>query len=360
MQTFMHIRLTYFLVTFLILFASTPQANAGVKVSMADGLEKNRNFLVTTDIYYWEPEGLHVKHIDSSFLTAGGSKHVTVLAVWPLLYSYTYAYSIHPAYWSNSVKLDKTPFALRTIEMPTLRPQSWRHLLDSGEPPEGLEGGIIPAIVDRHFDRLVSHYLPAFDRALIKEDLRQYLPLLHELAAFAHREGVYKKRAVAEKPGQGPLPLQGHGEPQTSVLEYHRREMDGRLDEIKSWLALEQGKRAVMHDWMEHFQKGDYVFQKMMSDVDRTTLLQWLDRSIAGADERTLHWSSQATGLVYTASYEGSTSSDQGVSCSVNLTVDLNPIFGLRNNRRYREQSYPQLFRNADGTWNVKHRVGGK
>jgi len=33
-----------------------PQANAGVKVSMADGLEKNQNFLVTTDIYYWKPK----------------------------------------------------------------------------------------------------------------------------------------------------------------------------------------------------------------------------------------------------------------------------------------------------------------
>ena len=89
MQASICIRFICFLVTVLLLCASTPQANAGVKVSMADGLEKNQNFLVTTDIYYWKPEGRHVKHIDSSFLPAGGSKHLTVLAVWPLLYSYT-------------------------------------------------------------------------------------------------------------------------------------------------------------------------------------------------------------------------------------------------------------------------------
>ena len=327
---------------------------------MAEDLENDRNFLVTTDIYSHKPEGHQVKHIDSSFLPAGGTKHVTVLAVWPLLYSHTYTYAMHPAYFTDSAKSDKAPFALPAVDLPTLRPESWRHLLDSGEPPKGLDGGIIPAIVDRHFHGILARYLPAFDRARIKEDLRQYLPLLHELATFAHRERVYKKRPEAGKPGQGPIPAQKQSEPQTSVLENYRRELDGRLGEITAWLALEQNKRAAMHDWMDHFQKGDFVFREMMSDADRTRLLQWLDRSIEGADERTLQWSSQATGLVYTASYEGSTSRDQGVSSSINLTVDMNSILGLRNNRRYRNMSFPQFFRNADGAWNMKQQPVGR
>ena len=354
------LRFLCFLAVILSLFSSALQAYAGVQVTMADDLEKNRNFLVTTDIYYHRLEGHHVKHIDSSFLTAGGTKHITILAVWPLLYSHTYAYAMHPAFFTDSAKSEKTPFALRTVDLPTLRPQSWRHLLDSGEPPKGLDGGIIPGIVDRHFHGILAHYLPAFDRARIKEDLRQYLPLLRELAAFAHREGGYKKRPVAGMPGQGPIPLQGQGDPQTSILEHYRRELDGRLDEIIAWLALEQNKRAPMHDWMEHFQRGDYVFREMMSEADRIRLLQWLDRSIAGAAEGTLQWTSQATGLLYTASYDGTVSSDQGVGWGVNLTVDLNAILGLRNNRRYLEQSYPRFYRNADGTWNVKQLVGRK
>lgn len=351
MQDSICIRFICFLVTVLLFCASTPQANAGVKVSMDDGLEKNRNFLVTTDIYYWKPEGHHAQHIDSSFLTAGSSKHVTVLAVWPLLYSYTYAYSIHPAYWSNSVKSDKTPFALRTIEMPTLRPQSWRHLLDSGETPEG-RSGIVAAIVNHHFGAILEYYLPAFDRARIKEDLRQHLTLLREMAAFAHRERVYKKSPAT--PSLGPMPHQEQDKPQPAVLEHYRREMHERLEQIEGWLALDQNKRAPMHDWIAHFHKGDYVYQEMMSDADRKRLLKWLDRCMEGAADRTLQWTSEASGLLYTAHYTGTSTSDLGVGYSVDLTVDLNPVLGLRNNRRYREQSYPRFHRNADGTWNTK------
>lgn len=356
MQAFICIRFTYLLLTVLILCASTLQANAGVRVSMADGLEKYQNFLVTTDIYYWKPEGRHVKHIDSSFLTAGGSRHVTVLAVWPLLYSYTYAYSIHPAYWSNSVKSDKTPFALRTIEMPTLRPQSWRHLLDSGETPEE-RSGIVAAIVNHHFGTILEYYLPAFDRARIKEDLRQYLPLLREMAAFAHRERVYKKSPAI--PGRGPMPHQEQDEPQTAVLEHYRREMDERLEEIEGWLALDQNKRAPMHDWIAHFHKGDYVYREIMTDEDRRRLLQWLDSSFNGTSGPTLQWTNSANGLVYTADRGHSGGEGPlGFGYSITLTVDLNPILGLKNNRRYLQESYPSFYRNASGTWNVKQLVG--
>jgi hypothetical protein len=239
---------------------------------------------------------------------------------------------------------------LRTVELPTLRPQSWRHLLDSGDPPKGRGGSIIPGLVNHHLDVTLSYYLPTFDRACIKEDLRQYLPLLRDLAALAHRERVYKKSGVVVTPAQGPIPRQDDIEPQPETLECYRREMDKRLEEITAWFALEQDKRVAMHDWMEHFQKGDYVFRKMMSDADRTRLLQWLDRCIEGDAERTLQWTSQANGMLYTANY--------GAGNSVNLTVDLNPILGLRNNRRYIGQSYPYFYRNAEGMWEVKQVVG--
>ena len=350
------IRFFCFLGVILSLSSSASQALAGVRVSMADDLEKGRNFMVTTEIYYHKPEGFHVKKIDRAFLTAGRTKNITVLAVWPLLYSHTFTYAFHPAFYTDSAKSDKTPFALRTVELPTLRPQSWRHLLDSGDPPKGRGGSIIPGLVNHHFYVILSDYLPAFDRACIKEDLHQYLPLLRDLTAFAHRERVYKKSAVAVTPAQGPIPRQDDIEPQPETLERYRSEMDERLEEITAWLALEQDRRAAMHDWMDHFHKPEYVFREIMSDADRTRLLQWLDRSIEGATERTLHWTSQATGLVYTANFVGRISGKQGDVYGVNLTVDLNPILGLRNNRRYLKECYQGFYRNEDGSWNVRKR----
>lgn len=352
MQASICIRFICFLVTVLILCASTPQANAGVRVSLAEDLEKHVNFLVTTDIYYHRLEGYHVKHIGSSFLTAGGTKHIAILGVWPLLYSYTYAYSIHPVYWSDSVKSDKAPFALRAIEMPTLRPQSWRHLLDSGETPEG-RSGIVAAIVNHHFGTILEHYLPAFDRARIKEDLRQYLPLLRELAAFAHRERVYKNRPAI--PGRGPMPHQKQDEPQLAVLEHYRKEMDERLKEIEGWLALDQDKRAPMHDWIAHFHKGDYVYREIMTDNDRSRLLQWLDSSFDGTSGPTLQWTNSANGLVYTADrgFSGGMGT-RGFGYSITLTVDLNPILGLKNNRRYVRISNPTFHRIEKGRWNIE------
>jgi hypothetical protein len=354
MQAFLRKRFRYILGTVLILFVSPPQAIAGVRVAMAEDLEKSQNFLVTTVIYYHKPEGFHVKHIDRSFLKAGQVKNVTVLAVWPLLYHHVSTQALHPAYWADSTESNKAPFLLRTVELPILRPQSWRHLLNSGEPPKGLGGGIIPAMVDRHFSWILSFYLPAFDRVRIQEDLRQYLPLLRELAAFAHREGVYEKRPMAVKPSQGPIPVQEQGKPQTAILEHYRREMDERLEEIEGWLALEQNKRAPLHDWMAHFHKADYVYQEMMTDEDRTQLLQWLDRSFEGTSGPSLQWTNSANGLGFSADrgYSGGEGA-QGFSYSITLSVDLNPILGLKNNRRYLQKSFSRFYRIEKGKWKM-------
>lgn len=115
----------------------------------------------------------------------GDKKDITVLATVPFIYDHVSATAVHPAYYGNSTRSNKMPFALRTVILPTLRPKSWRYLLDRGAPLTEEVIGITPTIINDHFYNILQYYLPAFDRAGIQEDLRQYLTLLNDLAAFA-------------------------------------------------------------------------------------------------------------------------------------------------------------------------------
>jgi hypothetical protein len=357
MQASTPIRFICFLIAILSLFTSTLQANAGVRIAMADDLEPERHFLVTTTIFYRGFDGFFTKPLGSSFLTSGERKDITVLAVKPFLYDRVSADALHPSYYYDSTKSDKVPFALRTVVLPTLRPPSWRYLLDSGEPPKGQSGGSIPFSINQHFETILRVYLPAFDRARIKEDLCQYLPLLHELAAFAHRERVYKKSAVAVAPAQGPIPLplpEKEGESLKMTVERYRGELDQQLKEIKAWLALEQSKRAPMHDWIVHFHKADYVYREMMTDADRNRIQQWLEKSHGLFRERTLRWANADTGLRYTLYLNTGIIGEFGSGYRTDLIVDLNPILGLENNQRYLKKSYPNFYRNAEGLWRLK------
>jgi len=354
-QASIPIRFICFLVAILSLLTSTPQVNAGVRVSMADDLEPGRHFLVTTTIFNRGFDGFFTERLDSSFLTSGERKDITVLAVKPFLYDRVSADALHPGYYYDSTRSDEVPFALRTVVLPALRPPSWRLLLDSGEPPKGQSGGSIPFSVNQHFETILRVYLPAFDRARIKEDLRQYVPLLCELAALAHRERVYKKSAVAVAPAQGPIPLQEEeGESLRMTMERYRGELGQQLKEIKAWLALEQSKRAPMHDWVVHFHKADYVYREMMTDADRNRIQQWLGKSHGPSRERTLRWANADTGLSYTLYLNTGIRGEFGSGYRTDLIVDLNPILGLENNQRYLKKNYLNFYRNAEGLWGLK------
>ncbi len=347
------IRFICFLVATLSLFTSTLQANAGVRIAMADDLEPGRHFLVTTIIFNRGFDGFFTERLDSSFLTSGERRDITVLAVKPFLYDRVYADAVHPGYYGDGTKSDKVPFALRTVVLPTLRPPSWRYLLDSGAPVREGGVGITPSNVNGHFYMLLHYYLPAFDRAGIKEDLCQYLPLLHELAVFAHSEQAYENSKVTIGRRFGTT-REKYVESLKTTVERYRRELDQRLKEIKAWLALEQNKRAPMHDWMVHFHKADYVYREMMNDSDYKRIQQWLEKSSDSTHERTLRWTNAETGVHYTLYLNSRFSGKLGSGYSTVLTVDLNPILGLENHQRYLKKSYPNLYRNAGGMWKLK------
>ena len=342
------------MVVTLALFTSVLQANAGVRIIIADDLVPGRHFLVTVKIYYRGFDGYHTEQLDNSFLTSGESKDTTVLAVIPFLYDRVSASVVHPCYYGDRTRSNKAPFALRTVTLPTLHPPSWRYILDRGGPIKEGVTGITPNIINGHFYMILQSYLPAFDRAGIQEDLSQYLPLLQELAAFAHSEQAYKNRKSSGIHLSGP-DQEKYVETMKRTVKETRREVDRRLDEIKAWLALRQNNRAHMHDWMVHFHKGDYVYREMMNNSDHKRIQQWLENIWnRTAKERTLHWTNSETGLRYTLDLNSRISGKLGQGYSTFITVDLNPILGLKNNQRYFRKTYFNIYRNAEGNWKLK------
>jgi hypothetical protein len=353
MQAPIPIRFICFSVAILSLFASTLQANAGVRIVMADDLEPGRHFLVTTTIVNRGFDGFFTERLDSFFLSSGERKDITVLAVKPFLYDCVSTDAVHPGYYGDSTQSDKVPFALRTVVLPTLRPPSWRYLLDIGAPVREGVVGITPDIINQHFYVILHSYLPAFDRAGIKEDLCQYLPLLHELAAFAHSEQAYENSKATMVRLSGTT-QEKDVESLKMTVERYRMELDRQLDEIKAWLALGQSNRTPMHDWMVHFHKADYVYREMMIDSDHKRIQQWLEKSSDFPCERTLQWTNTETGVHYTLDLNTRFSGKLGSSWGTVLTVDLNPILGLENHQQYLQKSYLNFYRNTEGMWKLK------
>lgn len=336
----------------LLLSAWIAPATADVRIALAGDLEPGRHFLVTTQIYQRGLERLQTQPLGSFFLTAGQSANVAVRAVNPLVFDHVLSHAQHPAYATASSRSDAAPHLLRTVAPPALRPQSWRQLLDRREPPAGRDGASVAFVVGQHFDTFLRDYLPAFDRARIDEDLRQHLPLLQELAAFAHRERTFAIAARTARPDPGPLPRPD--EPPAATLERQRAEMDQRLDEIRAWLALDRGRRAPLHDWMARFHRAEDVYRTIMTDADRARLVQWLNRSLDGGAESNLQWDSATTGARYAANRGSRVSRESAQGYEVELTVDLNPILGLQNNPRYLRKSSAGFYRDDRRVWSVR------
>jgi hypothetical protein len=139
------------------------------------------------------------------------------------------------------------------------------------------------------------------------------------------------------------------------TVKRNRIELDQQFDEIKAWLALEQSKRARVHDWMVHFHKADYVYREMMNNSDHKRIQQWLEeKSLNRAKEQKLLWTNPETGLHYTLYPKTRHGGKLGSGFSTVLTVDLNLFLRLKNNQRYMKKSYPYFYREAEGIWKLK------
>jgi len=339
---------------FIAPFAGIRPAVAELRVSMAKDLETGRRFLVTSQFLYGGIHGGRVELLDRSFLSAGEEKRISVPAVVPFLYHRVAAHALHPAYYlADSVTSETIPFALRTVELEALAPQSWRFLLDSGAPLRKGGVGIRAVDVNRHFNMILRHYLPAFDRAGIQEDLRQYLPLLQEMAAFAHTEQALKNSKVAMARTSSGDPGKYDAAVEMTEAAY-RRELDQRLREIAGWLALAQEKRRLVHDWMEKSHKAEYVYGEMMDDSDRQQIMRLLEQSQQSTPLRTVAWTNRTTGVHYTFHLNTSTVGADGHGYQTDLTVDLNPLLGANDHQWYRKRSYPNFSAGKDGVWRMQ------
>jgi hypothetical protein len=329
-------------------------AAAEVRVSMATDLEAGRHFLVDTHILYGGIHGSHAKLIDRSFLSAGEVEGITVLAVVPFIYGHVTAHASHPAYFlADAVVSDKTPFALRTITLGKLAPVSWRSLLDSGVPLRERGAGIRAGDVNDHFGMILRHYLPAFDRAGVQEDLRQYLPLLREMAAFAHSDQALMNarlamaRTTSDSPGR-------YDEAVEQTQADYRRQLDQRLGELEGWLALAQGKRVLVHDWMVKLHQADYVYQEMMDDSDRQQINRHLEQSDQPNSRRSVEWTNRTTGVHYNFYLNTGTIGNDRHGYRTDLTVDLNPLLGANDDQWYRKRSHPSFSMGKDGVWEMQ------
>ena len=336
------------------LFARAGPAFADLRVSMAKDLEPGRRFLVTSQIQYGGIHGAHVKVLDKSFLSAGEEKRISVLAAIPLVYDKVVAYATHPAhYLPDAVSSDKMPFALRTVTLDALAPQSWRFLLDSGAPLRKSGVGIRAGDVNDHFNMILRHYLPAFDRAGVQEDLLQYLPLLREMTAFAHGEQALKNSKLAMDRMSTGNPGRYDEGVERSEAGY-RRQADQRLREIAGWLALPQERRRPMHDWMERFHKAEYVYLELMDDNDRQQVLRLLEQSQRPNSPRTAAWTNARTGVHFTFHLNTATAGKDRHGYQTDLTVDLNPLLGANDDQWYRKRSHPNFSVGQDGVWRMR------
>jgi hypothetical protein len=335
------------------LFASTRPAVADVQVSIATDLETGRHFLVDTYIFYGGIHGSHAKLLDRSFLSAGEEKRITVLAVVPFFYGSIVTGAQHPAYYhGDTVRSDKMPFALRTITLEKMTPVSWRSLLDRGTPLTASGVGIRAGDVNNHFSMILRQYLPAFDRARVQEDLRQHLPLLREMAAFAHSEQALKNSKFGMARGSS-NPGQYDEAVERTDADY-RRQLVQHLGEIEGWLALPQEKRRPMHDWVENAHKAEYVYREMMDESDRQQILRLLEQSQQSNPQRTVAWTNANTGVRYTFHLNTGTVSKDRSGYRTDLAVDLNPLRGVNDDQWYRRRSHPNFSRGKDGVWRMQ------
>lgn len=336
----------------VLLFATCPSAGAEVQVSIAKELQAGRHFLVDTKIFYGGIHGSHARTVDSSFLSAGEVKGITVLAVIPFIYGSIVASVFHPAYYaSDYARSDKMPFVLRTITLDTLKPVSWRSLLDSGAPLRQGRVGIRAGDVNDHFGAILRHYLPAFDRARLKEDLRLHIPLLRELAAFAHSAQALKNSKLAMAHGSPGYAGQYDEAVERTEASY-RRALDQRLIEIEGWLALPQERRRLMHDLMENFHKAEYVYRELMDDSDRRQMVRLLEQSGQTKAQNSVAWTNSRNGIHY--SFALNARSSDGHGYQTDLTVNLNPLLGAKDDQWYLKRSSPNFSKGKDGVWRMQ------
>jgi hypothetical protein len=326
--------------------------DAGVRISMSEEINPGVEVVVETKIRYAGIHGYHFKSLGIDLIKAGETKNKSVLAVVPLFFESVYVNAFHPAYYIDSSSTDKAPFALRSVQLPILHPRSWARLLETGEPLREGGVGITAGAVNDHFYMILRYFLPAFDQAGGQEDLRQYLPLIGQLAAFVHTPEALEN-------SQRNMRNFSTREPDKYIESVKRTEggyrlqLMRRLQEIKGWLALDQSERRPMHDWLKNLHKADYVFDQIMDDSDRKQVYALLKKSEKPGHPRSVEWVNPVSQVKFTLTLNIRTGGPEGSGYRTRLLTDLNPQLGLERNETYSKKCSPNFSNDSQKGWHL-------
>jgi hypothetical protein len=341
------------LLLLLALFLIPTVADAGVRISMSEQIDPAAEVVFETKIRYAGIHGYHHKNLGVDLIKAGESKDITVLAVVPVLYESVYTNAFHPAYYIDSSKSEKTPFALRTVQLPMLQPRSWAKLLETGEPLQEGGVGITAGNVNDHFHMILRFFLPAFDQAGGTEDLRRHLPLLGQLAAFVHTPAALANSQRNMRNFTPRDDIDKYSESVKRTEGRYRVELMHLLEAIKGWLALDQSERLPMHDWLKNFHNPEYVFDQIMDDSDRQQVHALLKQSEKPGHPRSAEWLNPVTRVKFTLTLNTRTVGEDSSGYRTRLYTDLNPRLGLERNTRYVKRCSPSFSNKAEKGWHL-------
>jgi hypothetical protein len=348
--------LRQYLLLIIVLFLMPTVADAGVRISMSKEIDPAAEVVIATKIRYAGIHGYHHKNLGSDLIKAGESKDITVLAVIPVMYEAVYTNAFHPAYYIDSSSSDKTPFALRTVQLPMLQPRSWAKLLETGEPLREGGVGITAGSVKDHFHMILRYFLPAFDRAGGTEDLRRHLPLLGQLAAFVHTPAALENSQRNMRNFRARDDSDEYSESVKRTQGGYRVELLHQLEAIKGWLELDQSERLPMHNWLKNLHKPEYVFDQIMDDSDRQQAYALLKRSEKPGYPHSAEWLNPVTRVKFTLTLNTRTAGKDSFGYRTRLYTDINPRLGLERDAKYGKKCSPSFSNDAKNGWHLQRK----
>jgi hypothetical protein len=314
--------------TVLTLAIASPAGAGPIRVGIDVGDAELRDpFLVSVTGHYADLHNGYSRRWKDALVRAGG-RHWIGLGPVNLLLNMGVSVSLyHPEYVAVRERSNKTPLLIRPVRLDTFRPRSWREMLQSSD--EFANGGpaqLLGQLVG-HFQMFLLYYLPTIDAAegeLAARDasLREYLPLFHELVAFAATEAAAQPRGYwARKLETDPsfaTSLASSAFEQRAEL----RELRRRIDE---WLSLSRAQRVEVRDLMEGMRYGKTVGEQLMMPGDLAQVGAFLerqreDREARREPEGASSWTNPENRVTYRVSLLGTPRQCSRLSITVDLT----------------------------------------
>jgi hypothetical protein len=289
-------------VVLLVLVTASP-ARAAIVVHITDAADKEAAFWVETKSSHALIHGSSAKKLDERFMRPGETASISVIALNPITFSYVYASIYHPAYLYDSKLVREMPSALKTVRIPSFEPRSWRGFIDSGENVLHAGQGIHLMNVVSHFKLFIEPYLPAIDKAGIREDLTRHLPLLEELISHTEKtlpQTTYGDTTIDDRRRTDPA----YAQILAQTEQRHLKELKGHLAEIKALLAMRAEDRIRLRAAQARLVNTRSVYHDLMTAQDRQRIEDFLDFQFENSrrhprPDRTRRWVGDGTRIVY-------------------------------------------------------------